>query len=249
MLFSVVSFILFLTGLSWTIKNHFIGKENVNVIETESITEADTNDGKVIVALGDSLTRGTGDVDGKGYIGYLVDQLQEKTKEEISLYNLGVTGYRSNQLLEQVMQQEVKRQIGQADIILITIGGNDLFQSGQTLLTLDITKVEELKKKYLLNLDEILKQIRILNQDTTIFLVGLYNPFIDLNDAEVTTKVVRQWNFEASKVLDHQKNSILVPTFDLFQLKVNDYLYSDKFHPNSKGYKLIAERVASLITW
>jgi lysophospholipase L1-like esterase len=35
----------------------------------------------------------------------------------------------------------------------------------------------------------------------------------------------------------------------LFQLKVDDYLYTDKFHPNAKGYKLIAERVASLITW
>jgi lysophospholipase L1-like esterase len=251
MVVSTLSLILLLSGLGWTIQNQFFSEKQVNAIKTETNLEQEmvSEEGKVIVALGDSLTRGTGDAEGKGYIGYLVEQLQQKTNEKISLYNLGVTGYRSNQLLNQVNQQEIIRQIEHADMILITIGGNDLFQSGQTLLNLDLAKVEEFKKSYLLTLDEILKQIRIVNQHATIYLVGLYNPFIDLNDAEVTTKVVRQWNFEASNVLDQHQNSIFVPTFDLFQLKVNDYLYSDKFHPNTEGYKLIAERVASLITW
>ncbi len=34
------------------------------------------NDALSIVALGDSLTRGTGDETGKGYVGYVVDELK-----------------------------------------------------------------------------------------------------------------------------------------------------------------------------
>ncbi|KAA0549401.1 SGNH/GDSL hydrolase family protein [Bacillus sp. BGMRC 2118] len=247
---SVFSFFFLLIGFGWTLTTHFFGEsEGIVATKSDEVENDKDKDGKIIVALGDSLTRGTGDAGGKGYIGYLVEQLQEKTKEEITIHNLGVTGYRSHQLLELVKKQEVERQLGQADIVVITIGGNDLFQSGQTLLSLDLEKVDQLRKEYLLNLEQVVTNTREANEDAIIYIVGLYNPFIDLADADVTTNVVRQWNFETSKLLDQYPNTVFVPTFDLFQLKVNDYLYSDKFHPNTEGYRLIAERVASLITW
>ncbi|MBM6617236.1 SGNH/GDSL hydrolase family protein [Bacillus suaedaesalsae] len=247
---SIFSFFFLLIGFGWTLNTHFFGQKQEIAVNTPDRVETENeNEEKDIVALGDSLTRGTGDADGKGYIGYLVEQLQEKTNEEITIHNLGITGYRSNQLLDLVKKQEVQRQVGQADIVVITIGGNDLFQSGQTLLSLDLEKVDQIRIEYLQNLEQIITNLRETNENATIYLVGLYNPFIDLADAEVTTDVVRQWNFDTSKLLDQYPNTVFVPTFDLFQLKVNDYLYSDKFHPNTEGYRLIAERVASLITW
>lgn len=247
---SCLSLLLFVFGFGWTIKDHFLSNNNSNIqIQNEDAQEETIHTNKTIIALGDSLTRGTGDVSGKGYIGYLVDQLQEKTDEKITLQNLGVKGYRSEQLLNQIKQKGIQKQISQADVILITIGGNDLFQSGQTLMDLNKQKVESLQLQYLSNLKGIVALLRSVNKDCTIFFVGLYNPFIDLNEAEVTTNIVRQWNFEESKLLDTFPQTVFIPTFDLFQLKANDYLYSDKFHPNTEGYKLIAERVASLITW
>lgn len=244
-----LSLLIFLFGFGWTIQSHFFSDKETNIVHTETVQEESDNSNMTIVALGDSLTRGTGDVGGKGYIGYLVDELEEKTKEKIILQNFGVKGFRSRQLLNQVSQVAIQRQIQQADIMIITIGGNDLFQSGQTMVDLNQLNVENLKKRYLVNLEKIISEIRSANEEVTIYFVGLYNPFIDLNQAEVTTKAVRQWNFETSELLDKYPQTVFVPTFDLFQLKVNDYLYSDKFHPNTEGYKLIAERVASLITW
>ena len=63
------------------------------------------------------------------------------------------------------------------------------------------------------------------------------------------SKVVRKWNYDSAEISALFPKIVFVPTFDLFELKVNDYLYSDKFHPNQKGYRLIAERVAALMTW
>lgn len=247
---SLVTLTLFLVGFAWTLQNQFLGGKMTNVVvKKELVNEEQEGQNKTIVALGDSLTRGTGDIEGKGYIGYLVEELEDKTNEKITLQNLGVKGYRSEQLVNQLKQTGVTDQLKNADLILITIGGNDLFQSGQTLMDLNLANIDSLKQQYLKNLEKIVSDLRVLNKDATIFFVGLYNPFIDMDDAAVMTKAVRQWNFETSELLDKHPQTVYVPTFDLFQLKVNDYLYTDKFHPNTKGYKLIAERVASLITW
>ncbi|MBT2681971.1 GDSL family lipase [Bacillus sp. ISL-35] len=245
------SLVLMLFGLGWTIQNQFFSKGAADAIEqTKPAEDKPSNkDAKVIVALGDSLTRGTGDDTGKGYIGYLVEELEEKSKEKISIHNYGVKGYRSNQLLEQLKEGEIRRKVQDADYILITIGGNDLFQSGQTFLEMNEQNITQAKEGYLKNLDSILTELRSLNDSAVIFHIGLYNPFIDLNDSTATTKIVRDWNYDTNKLLDEKQKAIYVPTFDLFQLSVNDYLYTDKFHPNAEGYRLIAERVASLITW
>jgi lysophospholipase L1-like esterase len=40
---------------------------------------------------------------------------------------------------------------------------------------------------------------------------------------------------------------VLVPTYDLFELNANKYLYSDHFHPNQDGYERIAERIVQIM--
>lgn len=246
---SIGAFLVLLFGFSWTIHNQLSKKESTVREQTQVEEIVNEEEGKTIVALGDSLTRGTGDEEGKGYIGYLVEELEEKTDEKLTLHNYGVKGYRSEQLLTQIKGETIQNQIKDADVILMTIGGNDLFQGGQTLVNPKRDEISVIKDQYVNNLKETIDMINSINQDAVIFLVGLYNPFIDLEDAATTTAVVRDWNYSTNHLLDQYPNTVFVPTFDLFQLKVNDYLFSDKFHPNSKGYQLIAERVASLITW
>lgn len=202
-----------------------------------------------IVALGDSLTRGTGDETGKGYVGVLMDEIKEKSKKEVRLTNLGITGQRSDQLKQQVQQAEVQRQIQTADMIVVTMGGNDLFRGGQGLLEFETEDITAVEKKFLENMNFIFQQIRNSNPKANVFFIGLYNPFSDLEEGKELSKVVRHWNYQSAELSASFPNIVFVPTFDLFELKVNDYLYSDKFHPNSKGYRLIAERVGSLLTW
>ncbi|WP_147534750.1 SGNH/GDSL hydrolase family protein [Bacillus marasmi] len=245
---SVLASLICIVGLGITLFDYFdtpskpIKKEVVN-------TEPKKDKDRVqIVALGDSLTRGTGDLEGKGYVGYLVTQLEEKTERKLALSNLGIKGLRSEQLVKQVKQEEIKRQVENADILLITIGGNDLFRGGEGLADMSSGSLQPIESAYTQNLQAIFTELRSVNKEAEIFFIGLYNPFIDLENAAETSKVVRAWNYNSAEISAGFPNTVFVPTFDLFQLNVNDYLFSDKFHPNTEGYQLIAERVASLIT-
>jgi len=241
--------LLWVIGLGWAVGQYYADQPyKVPVTNTVS-KKVENKKGLTIVALGDSLTRGTGDETGKGYVGDLIDEIKEKTKKPIQLTNLGINGQTSNQLRKQVQQTEVARQIQKADMVLVTIGGNDLFRGGQGLTDYSSKNIAAIEKKYLENLKFILEQIRKNNKTANVFFIGLYNPFIELDQGKEMSKVVRHWNYDSAEVSASFSKVVFVPTFDLFELKVNDYLYSDKFHPNSKGYRLIAERVASLLTW
>ncbi|WP_413300641.1 SGNH/GDSL hydrolase family protein [Bacillus sp. 1P10SD] len=246
---AVLFCLVWLVGLGWAVGEYYAGKPEKVPERTTEKTEVKSKKGLNIVALGDSLTRGTGDETGKGYVGVLMDEIKEKTKGPVQLTNLGINGQRSDQLRKQVQEKEVGRQIEKADLVLVTIGGNDLFRGGQAIMDFGNDDIATIEKKYLENLKAIFEQIRKNNPDANVFFIGLYNPFINLDQGKEMSKVVRHWNYDSAEVSAAFPKIIFVPTFDLFELKVNDYLYSDKFHPNSKGYRLIAERVASLLTW
>ncbi|WP_313771771.1 SGNH/GDSL hydrolase family protein [Neobacillus niacini] len=246
---SVFFCLLWLVGLGWAVAEYYGGKPEKIPEKTKIEKKAEKKDGLHIVAIGDSLTRGTGDETGKGYVGVLMDEIKEKTKQDVQLTNLGISGQRSDQLKEQIQQTEVKRQIQTADMILVTMGGNDLFRGGQGLLEFKEEDIAEIEKKFLDNMNFIFQQIRTSNPKANVFFIGLYNPFSDLEEGKEMSKVVRHWNYQSAELSAAFPKIVFVPTFDLFELKVNDYLYTDKFHPNKKGYRLIAERVASLLTW
>ncbi|MGE6261084.1 SGNH/GDSL hydrolase family protein [Heyndrickxia sporothermodurans] len=247
---SIISAILCLFGLGWVLKDQWIeAKSSVisNQPTKKSIPSSDKN--VQITALGDSLTRGTGDPEGKGYIGYMLDDLKKKSSKKLQLTNSAIKGQTTSQLLSQLQQEEIQRQIKGADIILLTIGGNDLFQGGQALVNLAQYDKKKVEKPYIANLKKIYSTIRSINKKATIFHIGLYNPFMDIEESKVTSEIVRMWNYDSANLAANYPKIVYVPTFDLFELNTNDYLFIDKFHPNAAGYKLIGERVASLITF
>lgn len=152
--FAVFTCLLWLFGLGWTIKDYLFGTKSVSALPAVAEQPAQRSGELKIIALGDSLTRGTGDIEGKGYAGYVSDQLKQ-AGTEVSLINLSIKGLTSSQLAEQMKQREIGRQIGQANVILMTIGGNDLFLGGQTLTDLSEASMKALEEAYLINLKRL----------------------------------------------------------------------------------------------
>ncbi|OIK10292.1 SGNH/GDSL hydrolase family protein [Bacillus sp. MUM 13] len=243
--------VLFLVCFGWAMKDYYGKHKNGSLDKPKISASVPTSDKNSmdIVALGDSLTRGTGDDSGKGYVGIVTDKLKKKFKTNVIVHNLGINGQTSVQLAKQVKQEEVKRQLAGTDTVMITIGGNDLFQGGKTLSDLAPKNIKAIQTGYLKNLKSILTDIRSDNKEVTVFVIGLYNPFIGLQDSKLTSAIVRDWNYQASELCAGYSKVVFIPVFDLFQLSINDYLYSDKFHPNQAGYQLIAERIAPMIKW
>lgn len=246
-LMSLVCCFLWAFSLGWAFYHHTNHSETQKPQISSREKPQSEKQGFTVVALGDSLTRGTGDVTGKGYVGYMMDHLKEQSPQTPLLYNLGIRGQTSVQLSQQVKQKQVQRQLQQADLIVMSIGGNDLFRGGRVFRELEAAKLKAVNQAYLKNLEAILSAIRKVNPQAKVLLIGLYNPFSQQEDGAVTSKVVRDWNNQTAEVCAKYPPTLLVPTYDLFQLQVEDYLYSDKFHPNSEGYRLMGERLASLV--
>jgi lysophospholipase L1-like esterase len=199
-----------------------------------------------IVALGDSLTRGTGDQSGLGYVGNIRKQLSRETGREVYVLNHGVNGYKTKDLLQDLRTKEdIRRTIRQANIITFSIGGNDLFNAGAEEVQPEVSR-----KRILGAIDryrEIVQIITSLNPKATVLYMGLYNAFADLSNAQGSYQVIQQWNNETSSILYQHPHTIFVPTDDLFRMDNVKYLSSDHFHPNQAGYQRIGERMAEVI--
>ncbi|RXI95543.1 GDSL family lipase [Anaerobacillus alkaliphilus] len=253
-IFASLLCILWIVGLGMTFAQYFTKgvsevTKPIEVIETTAEEAIETTKiGYHIVALGDSLTTGAGDLEGKGYVGNIVDQLAELTTEEIILHNFAVNGLTSDGLLKVLKQREVQEELAVADIIFMTIGGNDLFQGGQTLLQLNLEEIELIKEQYLGNLTGILTEIRNVNTEAPIYFSGLYHPFAHLPNVEITTSVILNWNYLTALELAKINRTVFVPMFDIFQFQLDTYLSEDRFHPSSLGYQQMANRIAGLLS-
>lgn len=245
-----LSLLLFASGFAFALHPQLLASEEPTV-QPEDVREprkpTDTNDEQLVIALGDSLTRGTGDVNGQGYVGLFREAYRERTNQPIQLHNLAINGLTSEKLLAQLTQKHVQQRIASADLILMTIGGNDLFRVSEGLYELDEQRIEETLAELEHNFTAILDKLRAYNAHALIVYTALYNPFGNTEAAPLTTPPLLKWNSTAERIAAQYDKVIVVPTYDLFAEKEAAYLYSDHFHPNSAGYARIAERVLQAV--
>jgi hypothetical protein len=81
-----------------------------------------------VVAIGDSLTEGIGDETGNGgYVGIL-NHTFEDNNFNITVENFGKKGNRTDQLLKRLEKEDIASAIKEADMVIITIGANDIMK-------------------------------------------------------------------------------------------------------------------------
>ncbi|EEK75988.1 SGNH/GDSL hydrolase family protein [Bacillus cereus] len=244
LLITIASFCLFAYGFVSGV-NDVLNPTASNLVKKNDVVakEKKKTGTLQIVSLGDSLTRGVGDKEGIGYIGRMKEDLQKDYKQKVALTNLAVSGAKMPDLLKQIESSGAQYSIKQADVIVLTIGGNDLFPGWESLGKIDLETYRPDTETFQSEAKKIIEEIRKVNTDSPIFWLGLYNPFEDVEDLKGSSNIVVDWNASLEKLALTDKNVYITPTFDLFQNRGKDLLYSDHFHPNEVGYTYMAERL------
>lgn len=221
------------------------------------------------VAIGDSLTQGVGDTTNQGgFVPLLAQSLTNETDFEVKAINYGASGNTSSQILSRMQEKkEIGKDLKQARLMTLTVGGNDLRKAVlEDTSNLDLDRFDKPAKRYVKNLKQIIDLARKDNPDLPIYVVGIYNPlylnFPDLTDLQT---VVDQWNQRTEQTLAAYKDVYFVPVNDLLYKGIdgksgvteweqgketitNDALYDeDSFHPNNTGYEIMKEAVLERI--
>jgi len=251
--------LLLLAGFGWALRETWHPSAGL-ALPQPSAEPAATGGGPadkrqlLVVALGDSLTRGTGDETGDGYVRKTVKSLAQALGKPVQLVNnLAINGQTAAELVDRLDQKGVRESIARADIVLMTIGGNDLFQiaqSGGSVAEGGDVSPELLREKLPGTeplLDRIFAKLRKINPGARIVYVGLYNPFYDMPAARSVSATILEWNDYAHRIAASDGNMTVVPTYDLFEANVGAYLSSDHFHPNAQGYARIAARIVQAL--
>ncbi|EFR99681.1 SGNH/GDSL hydrolase family protein [Listeria seeligeri] len=212
-----------------------------------------------LVAMGDSLTEGVGDEDKNGgYVGIIPDELEEESNvPSVKTSNYGVSGNKITQLEKRLktnktFQQDVKN----ANVITITIGGNDVMAILQSrLLDVDVADFTKANKNFQQELENLLTDIRSYNKNAAVFLMGIYNPYTTyFSDIKEFDEVIANWNKASEKTVQKYDNVYFVPIAKVLENrdksnkdKPNPLLSDDYFHPNHQGYEKISTELDKAI--
>ncbi|KIL17257.1 hypothetical protein C2W58_02935 [Bacillus pumilus] len=214
----------------------------------------DTQDVKehiTIAAVGDSLTEGIGDQQKKGYAGMTRDKLEAVDGvQSVTLKNYASKGSRTVDLLKRLKEKKVQDGLKDADYIFFTIGGNDLMHVvRQNVLNLTFAPFQKEQGPFEERFKTILAQLREHNDHAKIMYVSMYNPFkFSLTELKDIDEVVKDWNAAAKKELKKDGNADMINVADLFEEDSDEKLLADDdFHPNQKGYSLMANRLFSKV--
>ncbi|MDO4903492.1 MAG: SGNH/GDSL hydrolase family protein [Limosilactobacillus sp.] len=162
-----------------------------------------------LVAVGDSLTYGQGDEkkDG-GYVGIIKGLIENKYKKTtVETKNYGVSGNRSDQILARLNSQaQMRADLKKADVITMTVGGNDLRESLEENIFYSPKTIEKNIDKeqtvYAKKLHKLLNAVRAQNSTAPVFIISIYNPvYTYFPDADAINSSVDKLNTTTQNVM------------------------------------------------
>lgn len=214
----------------------------VNVSSTSVLPVSPTLEGPIrTLLLGDSLARGAGDPTGLGIGGAIDTALAARKIPHNPSVNLAVSGSRTADLEKQLVSPNVRRLIAESTVIVVSIGGNDLFWNGLDRVETPVDP-DGLMTRVLGEVSGIIGTIRETNPRGRIYVIGLYNPFAISPEGRRLDPWVHRWNAKLIDQFREDQDLTIVQTSDLFAHR--DRLSLDRFHPGAEGYRLIGTRIA-----
>jgi lysophospholipase L1-like esterase len=201
-----------------------------------------------LVALGDSITKGTGDPTRQGYIERVKIKLESRLDLPVQLSNYAIPKYTTDDILEQIQDRKILEDLQESTHMVLYVGTNDFRKSTDHIFNpLNIKQLNNGRLTFTNNLYKIIKIMKRENSSAPIFVLGLYHPYVEYQNKQEILHEINRWNSAMINVFKDFDQVFFVPTLDLFNDKLKMLYFSDSLHPNPAGYQLIADRLFSHI--
>ncbi len=200
-----------------------------------------------IIVFGDSIVRGSADWKHGGWVQLLKAHTERTTDFYTTVYNLGIGGDSSSDVLKR-FEQELKprSERSEKNIVMISVGANDsyYFEGNEKK-----TNVSE--NQYQKNLKKLIAIARKYTK--SVFFIGLL-PVDNARMQFVPWDKKKSYSFENSrrynelaKEVCRKENVAFLDIFAVFSKANYKKLLADGVHPNSAGHKKIFELVLDFL--
>jgi len=201
------------------------------------------NDGVMrVVVLGDSVARGAGDEKGLGLPGWLHHDLRATANGAASTLNLGINGGRTLNVARLLRQPRARSSIAQADLVVMSIGGNDLYGDSLARLLTTLWPWYQ-RERTLSKVASLVAQVRQINPGARIYILGLYNPYEASGAGRWIDVQVNLWDGALIQRLAAMRGVTVIRIADVLA-RADRLSPIDHFHPGTLGYAAIARRIA-----
>ena len=215
-----------------------------------------------VVGIGDSVMAGT-HCNCETIMAGFAHAIADRTGRDVTATNLGVPGYTTNDLLDQLHQDaNARREVANADILIVIIGANDLSDAFDSWnqSDCDATCYKPQVDTMGTRLASVLSLVRSLRagQPMTVLVDNYWNVFIDGAVARADGGQEQiDWSVEVTKSANHAIANAASSSGDLTVDLVKPFkssgdedptplLADDGDHPNAAGVQaIVAANVAA----
>tara|TARA_B100000508_G_scaffold138785_1_gene135535 strand:- start:637 stop:1212 length:576 start_codon:yes stop_codon:yes gene_type:complete len=189
--------------------------------------------GMAIGAWGDSITYGSCDEKGLGWVGRIRTNLP--TDDYHNIYNFGICGDTSEDLLKRF---DIECTAINPDKIIIAIGINDAKFPAET----DVHKVP--LPDYTNNLQTLIAK-EVTSEITIISATKVDDGWRSVRGSRFLNEEIAKFN-EVMQTVANEHNLTYIDVFDSLDPATD---LADGLHPNAQGYEKMFEVIKNGITW
>jgi lysophospholipase L1-like esterase len=205
-----------------------------------------------IIIFGDSIAHGAWDTKEGGWVqkfkNFLDEESLSESENEYTIYNLGVSGNTTEDLLERFEFETKQRLKGDEEelLFIFAIGIND------TQFLHSKNNLRFTSEEYRDNLEKLLKTAKRFSQN--IIFLGLTpvdesktTPIPWNTDKSYKNEYIKEFNDVLEKFCRENK-VYFIDVLNIFMKGNYNNLLEDGLHPNSEGHKKIFELIKSFLS-
>ncbi|MFP5245686.1 MAG: GDSL-type esterase/lipase family protein [Thermoanaerobaculia bacterium] len=155
-----------------------------------------------------------------------------------------MNGAQTGDVLARLKTERVRKELAKADVIVLSIGANDLFRSPHSREEI-LRAPFAIAERILGRIQTIVTQLHELNPRARVLLLGGYNPVPSHEWAPVINQYLAMWDNALAARFASDARVALVKMRDIVTAQTLSRY--DSFHPGGAAYEAAAKRITEML--